>query len=37
MAKVLGIADGEADSLRKVVESGSWKLDEEAEESSSFF
>lgn len=37
VAKSLGIPDSEADSLRRVVSSGSWKLEEEAADASSFF
>lgn len=37
VAKTLGISDSEASSLREVVASGSWKLEEEAADSNSFF
>jgi hypothetical protein len=37
VAKTLGISDSEADSLRQVVSSGSWKLEEEAADSGKFF
>lgn len=37
VAKVLGIPDAEADSLRQVISAGDWKLGEDAEDESSFF
>ena len=37
VAKTLGISDADAASLKEVVESGGWKLEEEAGDSNSFF
>jgi hypothetical protein len=37
VAKTLGISDSEADSLRQVVSSGSWRVEEEAADAGSFF
>lgn len=37
VAQTLGIPDSEVDSLRQLVSSGSWKLEEEAADANSFF